>query len=1257
MSSPARTPEVGADLDPPPPARPAATPAQVQAITARGSDVCVCAGAGSGKTYVLTERFRGLVRDGVVPERILTITFTDKAAREMTERIGEALEGDGVLDARRVVEGAWISTIHGFCARLLRERALEAGVDPAFGVLTEVPAARARRAAFLQAQRELRAAHPGLYDALVDRVRWGKDRGGAASIRQRVLALYDEVRAAGGELRELPPGARVDAEALAEREVRLALEALAEAVSWLLGELRQVERPSAFLARRGAAVAELSARIAAAPLDRFRLEVYRDLAALAEAASCKGKLAEPFAAVRAAAQRAAGAYAEGPARALGRGLEDLLARFDRAFRAIKEAQAVLDFNDLEERTRRLLEGRPDVRDEVRSRFEAVLIDEFQDTSRLQQRLVELIRRPAALFVVGDVKQSIYGFRHADVRGLLDLEAEVTAAGGASISLDVSFRTRPELLAYASEVFERVFGESRGRPGAVPHQPLRAGVAYPPAAAPCVELVVGRGESLARARAEEARAVAARLATLIEEERVRGTNPLRADSFGRPLRYRDCAILLPATTALGTYERALRERGIPYRVSSGRGFYHAREVVDAVNLLAVTDAADDDLALLAFLRSPAAGLSDDAFAALAERRARLGRGASLLAALREATLAAEAGEGGLGPRDAGRARAALDLLDELRALRGRLRARDLLARALERSGLLDGSLLRGGDVRGFANLHKLLALVEELERDGVTGPGAVAEVFEDLRASDARESEANVSADDEDAVSLLTVHASKGLEWPLVVVADLGRRRPPFTDPVQWSPETGVTLDLRDPDGGGAITPAGLAALSERKRELQREESKRLLYVAMTRARDHLILAGAQGTQARTSGDWLTWARAPLDPTQPALGLERDDPAGGVARVVGTRGGVLVRSLEISEELAGTPIVGRRGPAAGAEPVLDAPQCEALARGADPGLPPVEPALVAQAEALLARIRAPELPDLDHGASVYSVSEVLAWHACPRQALYRYVIGDEASGRGWDDPGELGGESALWGGVPPEVRGTLVHEALAKAVARGGRLPSPTALTARLTQLAAPRDLAADAASRVVAHARRLTRDFLESPLGVAALEGGAARVEEPFLVALDVPAEGDDPGDGREREPFLLRGAIDLVFPRAGGVVLVDYKTTDITALEVPLHLAGPELQLQLYALGLRALGVPVVAARVVHLVPGVASPIDVGPAALDAARRLLGEFTAARRALDLPARPGSVCRSCPWRASCGAAERPARRPMRGGAGRALPTF
>ena len=135
----------------------AATPAQLRAIAARGHDLCVSAGAGSGKTFVLVERFVGLVRDGLGPDEILTITFTEKAAQEMTERIARALrrEGLGAGNGAGRVEGAWISTIHGFCARLLRERALEAGVDPGFGVLTDVPAARLRRAAFLEAQRDL----------------------------------------------------------------------------------------------------------------------------------------------------------------------------------------------------------------------------------------------------------------------------------------------------------------------------------------------------------------------------------------------------------------------------------------------------------------------------------------------------------------------------------------------------------------------------------------------------------------------------------------------------------------------------------------------------------------------------------------------------------------------------------------------------------------------------------------------------------------------------------------------------------------------------------------------------------------------------------------------------------------------------------------------------------------------------------------------------------------------------------------------
>ncbi|MCA8921001.1 MAG: UvrD-helicase domain-containing protein, partial [Planctomycetes bacterium] len=590
-----------------------------------------------------------------------------------------------------------------------------------------------------------------------------------------------------------------------------------------------------------------------ADVSRFELPVYHALVDLADAARGGGELGPELAELRAAAEAAAGCYAEGPSRELGRALLDLVWRFHRAFRERKERQSLLDFNDLEARTRTLLQRRVDVREALQRRFQAVLVDEFQDTSRLQQELVDLVRAPGRLFVVGDVKQSIYGFRAAEVRGMLSEQARIREAGGTCVELDRSFRTRPEVLAFVDDVFSVAWSE----PGSeVPHQRLLAGLEFPAKDAPSVELITGRGESLERAREQEARAVAGRLATLIEERRLQGTNPLRPESFERPLRYGDCAVLLPATTAFRFYERAFRERGIPYTVASGRGFYATREVVDAGLLLRVIANAHDDLALVALLRSPAAGISDDGLARLAKHR---GKHTPWLEALASAELAE------LSPLDLARARGARELILALRALRGRESVRALLEEGLRLSGLWDGSLLRHEDPRGFANLHKLLGIVEALEREGVSGPAEVAEVLEELRLSGAREAEANLSTDDEDAVRLLTVHASKGLEWPLVVVGDLGRYAPSTREAILYEPDTGWVLpNLRDPERPHkAITSWTHMALSEEGAARRREESKRLLYVALTRAQDHLILAGAEGASSRRTGDWLRWVRAPL----------------------------------------------------------------------------------------------------------------------------------------------------------------------------------------------------------------------------------------------------------------------------------------------------------------------------------------------------------------------------------------------------------
>jgi hypothetical protein len=254
------------------------TPAQRQAIDARGVDVCVSAGAGSGKTFVLVERFVGLVRDGLEAERILTITFTEKAAREMAERIGARLVQAEPSVA--VPDALWVSTIHGFCARLLREHALEAGVDPAFGVLTDVPAARVRRAAFLAAQKAFRAERPGAYDGLVERVRWGKGRDGETRIRELVFQLYEETRAAGARLE---PVETLPLDALFLPQVEAAFARMDEARGVYSAAVAEVRR-TARRERQSLEIAELAQTIASYPLDGFRRELYRDLKAMSKTA-------------------------------------------------------------------------------------------------------------------------------------------------------------------------------------------------------------------------------------------------------------------------------------------------------------------------------------------------------------------------------------------------------------------------------------------------------------------------------------------------------------------------------------------------------------------------------------------------------------------------------------------------------------------------------------------------------------------------------------------------------------------------------------------------------------------------------------------------------------------------------------------------------------------------------------------------------------------------------------------------------------
>ncbi|MBL4843885.1 MAG: PD-(D/E)XK nuclease family protein [Planctomycetes bacterium] len=293
------------------------------------------------------------------------------------------------------------------------------------------------------------------------------------------------------------------------------------------------------------------------------------------------------------------------------------------------------------------------------------------------------------------------------------------------------------------------------------------------------------------------------------------------------------------------------------------------------------------------------------------------------------------------------------------------------------------------------------------------------------------------------------------------------------------------------------------------------------------------------------------------------------------------------------------------------------------------LPPGDKAAGERADAILARLERAAAVERDASAEVTTVSEVLTWQRCPRQALYRYVVGDDRRLRF-----RAGSERGL---LPPDLRGTLAHEVLAQAL-RGSKAPSlPAArwIEGRAAQLLVP-EIDAEACQATASWARDLARTFLASPLGVRAGQSPLRSPERPILAPLRLP--------GGQR--IALRGTLDLLFrPPEGeqassGWVLVDYKAGDLTELEVPERLAEDGLQLQLYAVLLEAAGISVSEAWVAYLVPGVATQVE-----LDSARafEVLSDHQRARQELELPARPGVACETCPWASSCdAAAPRPA---------------
>ncbi|HEX2276204.1 MAG TPA: UvrD-helicase domain-containing protein [Candidatus Tectomicrobia bacterium] len=1136
-----------------------------QAAVAFPCNTVVNASAGTGKTATLVGAYLSRLAQQIPPGQILAITFTEKAAAEMRDRLKREVlarasvpprDGAPEVDWRRVLTGlsnAPISTIHAFCAWLLKENPLEAGVDPHFTVWDEDDGGAVRREVTLTLIREqICAGHPGAQALFRDLQLVQSSRYAPRHLTETVEAALRWLNGLGVDLqRRDPQGRNWLEDRFAAQQARLS--ELQGRFERGRDEVRQAFRALATVERaQGKNAQKLLQRVKGelasieAALERLTIEAPAD-----EAAVCD-TLAETLKAgnlgnhptdmpIRACLETLRGwlgdhavdgglkaLFAAAKSVDLTRHLIALVGEVQAEYGRRKTLARSLDFDDLLTYARNLLKFHPTVRRRYKERFSAILVDEFQDTDELQGEIVCLLAEergrerafhpferyrplleqialdPHRLFIVGDPKQSIYRFRRADVGVFVAMTEKIVGTGGNGLALVENYRTSAGLLTFANTLFSTVMDGAGAHP-LPPHTDTRHRIRYeaqdhlqPGGESPRqgrLLLVLGaEGDAADAGRALEARAFAA----LIDE--------WYAD--GALTSYRDAAILVKTHSFGQLYEGALRERGIPYyRVKGGR-FFHRQEVVDLAALLSFLVDPADDLALAEVLTSPLAGLDFADLYRLCEGQEAGSPLSGWLAPDRLATLPAPVRE---------RLARFAGLANRLLQLRDRLEPAELLEWAIGDTGYDAVLMAQAEGEQQVANVAKLLELARGFSRKGLSKlDDFVAYLRQRLGDDAARAPDAQIMSEEDDVVRIMTIHQAKGLEFPVVFIPDLSREgRGERGSRVVFDEHWGVMCAAAYGINRARLPhPLMLEAeLVERDKEV--EEQKRLLYVALTRPKHTLVLGEGAG---RRPGPWHQWVMR-------ALTAEPD----GAERLEQVRSGALpsaaLRLGDVAVELRSAAALAQR---------------------------PVSAALLT-----------PPLTTLTSGELVEIQRRVWEWQPLPTQAVElsptalatlakcaRYFFLHDIAGLAEQPPGQDGG-------LPAVDKGRIVHGVLERVELD---LP-PEAIAARVRELIQREPGAFLLTPTDTADLEHDLERYLQSPTWQALRADPTLRREVPFQLHIPGP-----------RLELFIRGRMDVVLVRDGMPVVIDHKYARFDRHKE----AGYEVPMTIYALAaMRTLGSP----------------------------------------------------------------------------------
>lgn len=820
---------------------------QKAAVTALRGPVIISAGAGSGKTRTLSERFAHALEpdaeeqwEGVSPAQILTITFTEKAAGELADRIRSTLRAAGQRRQAQEIDNAWISTIHGFCSRILKRYALEAGLDPSFTVAETVTAARMKDGAFERAATETLGTPEG-------EVLFGDFEFSA--VYEAVETLVHALRTRGLSADALSGESHREAEAIHGEATRLLLGAPA-----LIGACGDDGKQAAnFIEKCTRAGAELGAlEPQALRHDELARMTWRVLADLKFGGSSK-KTREAHEEICCAISRLTDEAAAAASAAYVRALVHLTSGYMAAYSIAKRDQGMLDFDDLQYEALRLMETNPAVLSECRQLFMLSMVDEFQDTDALQLGLVNAVAGEH-LCTVGDEHQSIYGFRGADIEVFRNHERSMVSKGARKRTLFANYRSHRDILTFVNTLFsaEGLFGSHLEHltPGRVEPEPPRL-----PQGEPRVDIVLVHksGGQADPYRAAEAQAVARRLAALRDAHGFKGG---------------EMVLLVRKYSHADVYAQQLRAAGFDVAVVGGSRFLTLPEVVTARMLLRAIANPNDEVALVHVLSGEAGRVSDDGLLLL--RNA----GGSIWQAMKEPP--SEMGE-----RDRQRVRVVVDVIENAQRRLGHTALSEILLRTTEELDM-DLLYLSKGDVgrQAYANVLKLARLAADFE-DGVgTGPAAFAAHLDAREEYGEHTPPATLGDDQSSSVRIMSIHSAKGLEFPVVAVAELGSGVQGNCEIVRVgtsSDSSGLVLSAKLPSAKTtrekAERPALFARLDDRAKEAEAEEGRRLFYVAATRAKEVLILSGVGNMEKgpTDSETMLNWLRIAMPQLEPGLG--------------------------------------------------------------------------------------------------------------------------------------------------------------------------------------------------------------------------------------------------------------------------------------------------------------------------------------------------------------------------------------------------